>query len=176
MSSGPSSSRYMVLARLFEMVDQLSEDQKLALIKSMHKEVLTSHLAKMIIDLGVDQQNALLERLKEMTSVDIPERTVDLDERETPRVPCNIDVDYMTQDQQYTNTILDISPAGVFIETDDPPEVGQKITLIFSFLASEDHFEVTGEIVWRSSQGIGVKFYDLNLHTQKRIRDYIGNI
>ena len=176
MSSGPSSSKYMVLARLFEMVDQLSEDQKLLLIKSMHKDDLTSHLTKLIIDLGEEQQLALLERLKEMTSVEIPERTVDLDERETPRVPCSIDVDYTTQDQKYTNTILDISPAGVFIETDDPPEIGQKITLIFSFLTSEDHFEVVGEIVWRSSQGIGVKFYDLSFDKQKWIRDFVGKI
>ena len=87
MSSGPSSSKYMVLARLFEMVEQLSEDQKLALIKSMHNEVLTSHLTKMIIDLEEEQQQALLERLKEMTSVEIPERTVDLDEREATRPP-----------------------------------------------------------------------------------------
>lgn len=176
MSSGPSSSRYMVLARLFEMVDQLSEDQKLLLIKSLHKEVLTSYLCKLIIDLGEEQQLALLDRLKEITSVEIPEKTVNLDERETPRKSCNIDVEYTTQDQKYTNTILDISPAGVFIETDDPPEVGQKITLIFSFLAFEDHFEVTGEIVWRSPQGIGVKFYDLTLDKQKRIRDIVGKI
>ncbi len=142
----------------------------------MHKGVLTSHLAKLIIDLGEEQQLTLLERLKEMTSEEIPERTVDLDERETPRVPCNIDVDYTTQDQKYTNTILDISPAGVFIETDDPPEVGQKITLIFSFLTSEDHFDVAGEIVWRSSQGIGVKFYDLSFEKQKWIRDFVGKI
>jgi Tfp pilus assembly protein PilZ len=166
----------MVLARLFEMIDQLTIDQKLLLIKSMDKEVLTSHLAKLIIDLGEEQQLALLERLKEITSVEIPERTVDLDERETPRVPCNIDIDYTTQDQKYTNTILDISPAGVFIETDDPPEIGQKITLIFSFPASEDHIEITGEIVWRSSQGIGVKFYDLSLDKQKWIRDLVGKI
>jgi len=166
----------MVLARVFEMVDQLSEDQKLSLIKSLHKEVLTPLLCKLIIDLGEEQQLALLDRLTEMTSVEIPERTVDLDEREISRKPCNIDVEYTTQDQKYTKTILDISPAGVFIETDDPPEIGQKITLIFSFLASEDHFEVTGEIVWRSPKGIGVKFYDLNLDTQKRVRDFVGKI
>jgi len=164
----------MVLARLFEMVDQLSEDQKLWLIKSMHKEALTSHLSKLIIDLGEEQQFALIERLKEMISEEIPERTIELDEGETTRVPCNINVDYSTQDQKYSNTILDISPAGVFIETDDPPEVGQKITLIFSFLTSEDHFDVAGEIVWRSSRGIGVKFYELSFEKQKWIRDFVG--
>ena len=146
------------------------------MIKSMDKDVLTSHLAKLIIDLGEEQQLALLERLKEMTSVEIPERTVDLDEREIPRVPCNIDIDYTTRDRSYTNTILDISPAGVFIETDDPPEIGQNITLIFSFLASEGHFEITGEIVWRSSQGIGVKFYDMSLDKQKWIQDFVRKI
>jgi Tfp pilus assembly protein PilZ len=176
MSSGPSSSKYMVLARLFEMVDQLSEDQKFLLIKGMQPDDLTSHLNKLIIDLGEEQQLALLEQLKEMTSVEVPERTVDLDERETPRVPCHIYVDYMTQDQKYSNTIRDISPAGVFIETDDPLEVGQNITLIFSFPVSDDHLEVKGEIVWRSSKGIGVKFNDLNLNTQKRLQDYIRTI
>jgi hypothetical protein len=155
------------------MVDQLSEDQKILMIKSMHKEVLTSHLAKLIIDLGEEQQVTLLERLKEMTSEELPERTVDLDERETPRVPCNIDVDYTAQDQKYTKTIRDISPAGVFIETDEPPEVGQKITLIFSFPTSEDHFDVPGEIVWRSSKGIGVKFYDFSLDKQTWFRDFV---
>jgi len=170
------SSKYMILARLFEMIDQLSEDQKLLLVKSLHKEVLTSHLSKLVIDLEEKQQLALLERLKEMTSEEIPERTVDLDEREIPRVPCNINVDYTTQDRKYTNTILDISPAGVFIETDDLVEVGQKITLTFSFPASEDEFEIAGEIVWRSSKGIGVKFYDMSLHKQRLIQNFVGKI
>ena len=60
MDSTNASGRYGVLARLFEMVNQLNEDQQIMLLRQIDRNVLSAHLFKLIIDLSEQQQNHLL--------------------------------------------------------------------------------------------------------------------
>ena len=173
MDPASASGRYTVLTRLFEMVNRLDEDQQILLLRQLDRNILTSHLFKLIIDLSEEQQNQLLDSLSEMISEEVPEKTITLDEREAPRRVCTIAVDYQTQGRSFQDTILDISAAGVFIETDESLEIGQGISLSFSFPEAEEDLDIKGEIVWRSPRGIGVKFYKLNPQHVARIKRFV---
>jgi uncharacterized protein (TIGR02266 family) len=175
MATGMHSGRYGVLVRLFDLINETSEDQQLTLLKHLHKGNYTSPLFKLIIELSRDEQSALLVKLKEMFSEEVPERTIDLDEREFPRQPCRLSVDYATQDNTGIEHILDISAGGVFIETNASMALGQELTLKFSLPDSPDTFEVSGKIIWSGPKGIGVKFKDIKQREIIRIKTYLEN-
>ena len=173
MDSGSVSGRYTVVTKLFEMVNKLNQDQQILLLRQLDRKALTSHLFKLIIDLSEENQNRLLDRLSGMLSQEVPEKTITLDEREAPRRSCTIAVNFESQGSSFQDTILDISAAGVFIKTDESLEVGQGIALRFSFPGAEEDLDIRGEIVWRSAQGIGVKFFDLTPQHFERIKRFV---
>jgi type IV pilus assembly protein PilZ len=172
---GLGTGRYSVLVRLFELINKTSEDQQLSLLKYLHKGNLTSPVLKLIIDLPPEAQSALLVQLKEMVADTQPEKTITLDERESPRKPCSLSVDYQSQDRQHSEHILDIGTGGVFIETTEPIAVGQELTLNFKFPDSEKDIKVDGQIVWRNPRGIGVKFIDISQQQVDTIKTYIAD-
>jgi Tfp pilus assembly protein PilZ len=156
------------------MVNRLSEEQQILLLRHLDRSVLTAHLFKLIIDLSEEQQNQLLDQLNGMLSEEVPEKTITLDEREAPRRTCTIAVNFQAEGHSFQDTILDISAAGVFIKTDESLNVGQGITLRFSFPdAAEEDLDIVGEIVWRSPRGIGVKFFDLTPQHFERIKQFV---
>lgn len=173
MDPAAASGRHSVLTRMFEMVSRLNEDQQILLLRQLDRKVLTSHLFKLIIDLSEEQQNHLLDRLSEMLSEEVPEKTITLDEREAPRRTCTIAVNFESEGNKFQDTILDISAAGVFIKTEESLEVGQGISLRFSFPEGEEDVDISGEIVWRSTRGIGVKFFDLTPQHFERIKQFV---
>ena len=120
-----------------------------------------------------DVINHLLDRLSEMVSEEVPEKTITLDERESPRRICTIAVDYETQGHSFKDTISDISAAGVFIDTAESLDAGQGISLRFSFPGGDEDLDIKGEIVWRSPRGIGVKFFALKPHHFERIKHFV---
>ena len=173
MDPASASGRYTVVTKLFEMVNRLNEDQQILLLRQLDRRSLVSHLFKLIIDLSEEQQNNLLDRLGEMLSEELPEKTITLDEREGPRRACTIAVNFETQGARFEDTILDISAAGLFIQTNESIETGQEISLRFSFPGAEEDLDIKGEIVWRSPKGIGVKFYDLTADHIERIKNFV---
>ena len=172
---GMGTGRYNVLLRLFELINKTSEDQQLSLLKYLHKGNLTSPVLKLIIDIPHEEQSALLVQLKEMSADQQPEKTITLDERESPRKSCSLTVDYKSQDSEHSEHILDIGTGGVFIETTEPIEVGQELTLNFRFPDAEDNLKVNGQIVWRNPKGIGVKFIGINQQQVDNIKSYIAD-
>jgi uncharacterized protein (TIGR02266 family) len=175
LSDGMGTGRYNVLVRLFELINKTSEDQQLSLLKYLHKGNLTSPVLKLIIDMPHEEQSALLVELKEMYSDQQPEKTITLDERESPRKSCSLTVDYQSQDSEHSEHILDIGTGGVFIETAEPIAVGQELTLNFTFPDSQDTIKVNGEIVWRNPKGIGVKFIGMTRQHVDKIKTYIAD-
>jgi len=172
---GTVTGRYNVLLRLFELINKTSEDQQSSLLKYLHKGNLTSPVLKLIIDMAPEEQSALLVQLKEMSSEHQPEKTITLDERESTRKPCTLTVDYQSQNSEHSEHILDIGTGGVFIETTEPIAVGQELSLNFTFPDSQDKIKVNGEIVWRNTKGIGVKFIGINQQQVDEIKTYIAD-
>jgi Tfp pilus assembly protein PilZ len=57
--------------------------------------------------------------------------------------------------------MLDISPAGAFIETNEAFFTGQQIKLTFALPNLTQQLNITGEILWKGMLGMGVKFNNL---------------
>ena len=116
----------------------------------------------------LEDENKLTERLIRAVSRLTPQRKKMLDElleewdrldyREDSRIPCFLPVDYSTNDRVYQDFINNLSKGGVFIETLSPFRAGQLISMIFSLPTMEKTFKISGTIVRREQDGIGVKF------------------
>lgn len=85
-------------------------------------------------------------------------------------------VDYSVQDRQFKGYILDINTHGAFIETNDYFFSGQEIIMTYSVPHYQKPLRVTGEIVWSSQNGIGIKFSQLSAHQTEVIKSFSENL
>jgi len=163
-----SEQPYSIIPRIFELINDLTEDQQLDLLKQLLKDNITNHLFKLVVGIPEDQQETLLEQLKVMVQ--------QKGDREHQRKACLITVDYAVGERAYTNYIQDISPTGVFIETSESFPMGQEILMSFSFPEREDSFKMSGEIARITPEGIGVKFKYESQVLQDIIEDFVAKM
>ena len=104
--------------------------------------------------------------------------TVSVEEkRRHPRKPCLISVECNIKDNIFTNYIQNISHDGVFIETKDSFEIGQRITLkILAPYNLTNVKHLVGEIVRIETTGIAVKFTSETSEQEEMIRIFVENI
>jgi len=79
------------------------------------------------------------------------------DQRKHQRKPYAKPIVYATKNQLIKGLTKDISPAGVFIETDNTLHAGQTITLAIP-LKKAKTAKIKGQVVWSNRDGFGVKF------------------
>ena len=106
-----------------------------------------SRILKLVLDMSESEQLLLLEHAKSI-----------VDERMLPRRLCLIPVNYIVQEQSSKGLILDINPAGAYIDIEQPLPIGQKVTLAFFSPFSLKTIQLSGKIIWKSTHGIGVRF------------------
>jgi CheY-like chemotaxis protein len=101
--------------------------------------------------------------------------------REHPRIPTDIDVDFIGGVKMITGRILDISCSGAFIKTSDVLQPRETIKLRF-FLPEEDsELEVDCKITWVSwlsktegySNGLGVRFGKISPENNALIASFV---
>jgi Tfp pilus assembly protein PilZ len=156
----PPSDQKTVNLKLAETIKNMPVDQQLILLKQLLKGNLTSTLFRLIGSMSDDQQATLLDQLQQH-----PVKTVNLEETEIAlrshtRKSCMLNIDYTVEDRNFEGFMLDISPAGAFIETGEPFTAGQPIHLSFSLPNSPGRLNINGKILWKGMLGIGVKFSD----------------
>ena len=166
--SSPSTGKYNVTARLFELMNTISEDRLLLILKVLLQDNFTTHIFKLVIDMTDEQQMLLLNALEKKT----PKSK---DRRGQSRKPCLIPLDYKVNGRSFKGYILDISAFGVFIETSDYFFGGQEILMVFSVPNYQKSLKLAGEIVWSSQHGIGVKFTHLTQHQLDAIKYFSEN-
>ena len=162
----PPSDHKTVNLKLAETIKNLPEDQQLILLKQLLKGNLTSTLFRLIGSMSDDQQSSLLEQLQELPLKSLSLEETEIALRGHTRKSCMLNIDYTVEDRNFEGFMLDISPAGAFIETGEPFTAGQPIRLSFSLPNSPGRLNITGEILWKGMLGIGVKFNDM---TSKQI-------
>lgn len=159
------AGKYPVIARIFDLMNRISEDRVLIILKELLKDKFSDHIFKLVIDLPDKQQRALLKQLEKSTQ---PARS---DDRRThSRKACLMPVRYSVQNREFKGYILDISKYGAFIETSDYFFSDQDIVMTFSVPDYQKPLTVTGEIVWSSKNGMGIKFRQLTAHQNKMIK------
>ncbi len=114
-----------------------------------NKPDLTERLTSLINNLSDEKKEQLLEILLEWQR---------REQRQDTRIPCLIAVDYSTSERFYRDFIQDLSNGGVFIETREPLQVGQNLSLTFSIPNTQSNFKISGKIVRAEENGIAVQF------------------
>jgi Tfp pilus assembly protein PilZ len=157
-SANPPSEQNTINLKLAEMIKNLPEDQQLILLKQLLKGNLAPTLYRLIGKMTEYQQSTLLEQLREQ-----PLKSISLEETEIAlrgynRKSCMLNIDYQVEKRNFQGFMLDISPAGAFIETDELFTTGQQINISFYLPNNPRQLNVIGEILWKGMLGIGVKF------------------
>ena len=62
--ASPPTGKYNVIARLFELMNNISEDRLLLILKNLLQDNFTTHIFKLVIDMTDEQQMLLLEALE----------------------------------------------------------------------------------------------------------------
>lgn len=123
--------------------------------------VTISRLFQVVINLGEDQQQALLR---------YAEKLLVKEKRGNIRKSCNIPISYASYDRVYTNQIKNISANGLFIETRRPLLVGDDIIMTFRLDGFSKSLKLRGEIAHATRAGVGVEFKDISPHIEEMIR------
>lgn len=123
-----------ITARLFKIIEKMSEDEKINLL------VLVG------------------------------------DQRQFTRTPYLMNVEYRTEESSHSDFILDISPGGTFIETDEDFFTGQKLYISLNFKNRSEPFEITATVVWLSKNGVGVRFIFETIEKQIELQEIIEDL
>ena len=179
VASDSTLNKFDITARLFNLVGEMPKDQQLILLKQLVGERVATHLYKLIVDMTEEQQIILLEQMGESPQVELPVKTVSIEEsdasmREKPRKPCLINANYSVQDRKFKSYILDISIGGVFIETDARFPIGKELLLKFSLPNHPEPFAFRGKIVWNSAKGFGLKFENVSVLQGDKLKSFIA--
>jgi len=177
--SDPTVGKFDMTARLFNLVSDMPKDRQLILLKQLAGEGVAAHLCKLIVDMTEEQQLILLEQMGECPQVELPVKTVNIEEsdasmRENLRKPCLIDASYSVQNRKFQSYILDISIGGVFIETDTKFPIGKELLLKFSITDHPQPFSVKGKIAWNSAKGFGLKFENISVLQGESLNSFIA--
>ena len=126
--------------------------------------VVISKLFQVVINLGEEQQEALLRHAEELL---VKEK------RSGIRKTCRIPINYAAYDRVFSNHIKNISANGLFIETQRPLLVGDEIVMTFRLDGFDKPFKVRGEIAHATRAGVGVEFKDISPYIEEMLSDLI---
>jgi len=125
-------------------------------MQKSHISAITARLFRLILKMPLEERRKLLEDL---------ESRQDVKKRQYPRKDYFMDVQYVINERLYDGFIKNISPAGIFIETDYEDiktiQNGDPVILTFKHPDSKDPLKITGDVVRVEEGGIGVNFHQL---------------
>ena len=149
-------NEYEVVARLYYLLNNLSEKQQNDIFRQFLNGSAANFLLKMAIDMSSEQRFIFMKHLEEMHT-----ETEKKDRRKQARKDCLINVNFKIRGQKFSSYILDISSSGAFIETGESFANGLKMLLNFSSPENRQPLNLIAEIIWADSRGVGVKFHHL---------------
>lgn len=175
---GQNPEMYAIIPRMFRLINELTEDQQLALLRQLLKGHLKQYLFKTIIDLTDVQQQNVLSQLENLPPEETAVKTVSLEDGEPSmrghlRKRCLINVTYASGGRQYRDYILDISNIGVFIETKNAFTEGQELVLTFKLPNYQQPLKLDAVVVRIGLNGVGVQFKDLSPYQDEIIRSFL---
>jgi len=156
-----SSNHDTINLMLAKKIKELSEERQLVLLKQLLKGDVVGTLFKLIGEMSEKQQAILLEQLQESSDKVVALEETEIALRDHNRKSCMLNISYTVEDQNFESFMLDISPAGAFIETNEGFSAGQQINLSFTLPNPPQQLKISGEILWKGMLGMGVKFNEL---------------
>ncbi|HEY3496154.1 MAG TPA: TIGR02266 family protein [Polyangiaceae bacterium] len=107
------------------------------------------------------------------------------DRRSADRIDVTWSVDCETEDTFLYANITNISEVGIFVRTNEPLEVGTRVTLKFAPPGSSDALTLTGQVQWvnpirmlasNPNPGMGIRFIDLTRESRERLVSVVRTI
>jgi len=111
-----------------------------------------------------------------------PPEKVSVERRNSQRVGLVARVDYKTVDDLFSEFARNVNEGGLFIETEEPPEIGSTIALEFQIPETEAPIQVMGRVVRLSDglghepPGMGVQFENLDAEASATINELIRGL
>jgi len=111
-----------------------------------------------------------------------PPEKVSVERRNSQRVGLVARVDYKTVDDLFSEFARNVNEGGLFIETEEPPEIGSAIALEFQIPETEAPIQVMGRVVRLSDglghepPGMGVQFENLDAEASATINELIRGL
>ncbi|MFP8877885.1 MAG: TIGR02266 family protein [Myxococcota bacterium] len=108
-----------------------------------------------------------------------PPEKVRVERRSSRRVGFSVRVDYKTVDELFSEFAQNVNEGGLFIQTDEPPEIGASIALEFRIPETEAPIQVIGRVVRLSDglgpepPGMGVQFENLDAEARDTINELV---
>ncbi|MDJ0914672.1 MAG: PilZ domain-containing protein [Desulfobacterales bacterium] len=136
--------------RLIEIILNMTEEQQVKLLQLLEKKPIKEPLPISTVEKAVAVEKApeKQDTMKQSQG----------EKRRHPRKDVTLDAVIATEDRVYWDTILNISAGGVFIETENPLDIGQEVSLAFSPFSFDDTIRIEGEIVRIDKNGFSVRF------------------
>jgi len=156
-----SSNHETINLMLAKKIKELSEERQLVLLKQLLEGDIVGLLFRLIGEMSAKRQTRLLEQLQESSDKMISLEETEIALRDYNRKSCMLTISFAVEDRNFESFMLDISPAGAFIETKEPFFAGQQIELSFALPGLPGKLNITGEILWKGMLGMGVKFNNL---------------
>jgi len=107
---------------------------------------------------------------------------VSVERRNSARVGLVARVNYKTVDDLFSEFARNINEGGLFIETEEPPEIGAAVALEFQIPETDSPIQVHGRVVRISDglghepPGMGVQFEDLDSEARSTINELIRGL
>ena len=149
-------------SRLLTKIKGLPADRQWILLQQLLDGNIFDTLQGLINNMSDDEQLALLERLQAQPDNSVNPEETEIALRRYSRKSCMISTDYLVKSRNFEGFMLDINPAGAFIETSDAFTEGQQIQLAFTLPNNPGRLTINGEILWNSKSGIGIRFKELS--------------
>jgi type IV pilus assembly protein PilZ len=132
---------------------------------------------------------AKIDAKADLVSGDKPERPISVppasNRRGAERVDVTWSVDCETEDTFLYANITNISEVGIFVRTNEPLEVGTRVTLKFAPPGHEDALVLTGQVQWvnpirmlssNPNPGMGIRFIDLTREAREQLVGVVRTI
>ena len=169
-----SSNHDTINLMLAKKIKELPEERQLILLKQLLKGDIVGTLFKLIGEMSEEQQALLFEKLQEGAAKVITLEETEIALRDHNRKSCMLSTTYAVENQNFEGFMLDISPAGAFVETTEAFFAGQQIKLSFGLPNLPQQMNISGEILWKGMLGMGVKFNNLTDEHIAAITSFIG--
>ncbi len=105
--------------------------------------------------------------------------------RGSDRIEVTWSVDCESRETFLYASIANISEFGIFVRTQEPLEVGTRLTLTFAPPGSDEPFVLHGQVQWvnavrmladNPNPGMGIRFVDLTSEARSRLIDTVRTI
>lgn len=104
-----------------------------------------------------------------------PETRAAVERRRSERAPVVVQIEYSTVDALFSDFTRNINEGGIFVETDEPIPLDQKVDLKLRLPGSSELVHVTGRVVRvesttpTSAGGIAIEFGELDANARELI-------